>query len=79
VCLFERYWNKFSSDGIKKLYTKGFVCKNAYFEQFPTYTGPGHSTIYTGCDPGLHGIVANDWYDRVLGKEVYCTDVWLKL
>ncbi len=70
----ERYWNKFSPDGIKKLYTKGFVCKNTYFEHFPTYTGPGHSTIYTGCDPGLHGIVANDWFDGDQMKEVYCTD-----
>ena len=70
----ERYWNKFSANGIKKLFQDGFVCKNAYYEHFPTYTGPGHATIYTGVDPSVSGIVGNNWYDRDKHREVYCTD-----
>ena len=70
----ERYWNKFSQGGFRRLFTGGFVCKNAFFEHFPTYTGPGHTCIFTGNDPGLSGIVANDWYDRNLKKEVYCAE-----
>ncbi len=69
----ERYWGKYSENGIKKMISKGFVCKNTYFEHFPTYTGPGHACIYTGTDPRYHGIVGNDWFDRNLGKTVYCT------
>ena len=37
-----------------------------------TYTGPGHASIYTGTTPAVHGIVANDWYDKNSGKHIYC-------
>ncbi len=70
----QRYWDKFSAGGFKRLFTGGFVCKNAFFEHFPTYTGPGHTCIFTGNDPGISGIAANDWYDRALKKEVYCAE-----
>ena len=47
----------------------------------PTYTAPGHTCIYTGSVPSLHGIIGNDWYDRasksivnsVYGDTVYHT------
>jgi hypothetical protein len=38
----------------------------------PTYTGPGHASIYTGTTPYNHGIVANEWYDRTKAKGVNC-------
>jgi len=40
----------------------------------PTYTAPGHASIYTGTTPATHGIVGNEWFSRKLGKDVYCTD-----
>lgn len=40
----------------------------------PTYTGPGHASIYTGTTPAVHGIVGNEWFNKALGKDVYCTD-----
>jgi predicted AlkP superfamily pyrophosphatase or phosphodiesterase len=69
-----RYWEKYSDDGFKKLISNGFFCKNANFTHFPTYTAPGHSCIYTGSIPSIHGICGNDWYDREWGRLRYCAD-----
>jgi predicted AlkP superfamily pyrophosphatase or phosphodiesterase len=40
----------------------------------PTYTGPGHASIFTGTTPALHGIIANNWYSRDLKRLMYCTE-----
>ena len=69
-----RYWNKFGNGGFKKLINEGFFYKNAHFNYVPTYTGPGHASIYTGTSPATHGIIANDWYDKETNTVVYCTD-----
>jgi hypothetical protein len=31
-------------------------------------TAAGHASMATGVPPVLHGIIANDWYDRNEGK-----------
>ena len=40
----------------------------------PTYTAPGHTTVYTGSVPAIHGIVGNDWYQASINKNLYCTE-----
>lgn len=67
-----RYWDKFGDNGFKKLVNEGYFCQNTHFNYVPTYTGPGHASIYTGCTPSGHGIIANDWYDRAKEALVYC-------
>jgi predicted AlkP superfamily pyrophosphatase or phosphodiesterase len=69
-----RYWDKFETEGIKKLVNQGFRFENMHYEYVPTYTAPGHATIYTGTNPSGHGVVANDWYDRKRARKVYCTE-----
>jgi predicted AlkP superfamily pyrophosphatase or phosphodiesterase len=69
-----RYWDKYSEKGIKKLVNQGFNCKNTQYNYVPTYTGPGHASIYTGTTPCYHGIAANDWFDRKSKSIVYCAD-----
>jgi predicted AlkP superfamily pyrophosphatase or phosphodiesterase len=68
-----RYWDQYSDNGFKRLVNEGFFCKNAHFGYIPTYTGPGHASIYTGASPMVHGIIANDWFDKQLNREVYCS------
>lgn len=70
----DRYWNKFGNDGFKKIINNGFNCKNTHYNYMPTYTGPGHASIYTGTTPENHGIIANDWYDKRQKKYVYCAE-----
>jgi len=67
-----KYWNKFGDKGFKRLINQGFQCKNLRYNYVPTYTAPGHSSIYTGTTPARHGIVGNDWWDRSKNASVYC-------
>jgi len=69
-----RYWNKYSEGGFKRLINNGFFCRNTTLVHFPSYTAVGHSGIYTGSVPSIHGIAGNDWYDREKNKLCYCTD-----
>lgn len=69
-----RYWDKFGNDGFKRMITQGYHCRNVNFNYMPTYTGPGHASIFTGTTPSVHGIIGNSWFDRETGKEVYCVE-----
>lgn len=68
-----RYWNKFGNGGFKKIINEGYFYKNAHYNYVPTYTGPGHASIYTGTSPATHGIIANEWFSKETGKMMYCT------
>ncbi|RZS99906.1 alkaline phosphatase PafA [Aquimarina brevivitae] len=67
-----RFYNHYGDDGFKRLINEGFNCKNNHFNYVPTYTGPGHASIYTGTTPLNHGIISNNWYDKFSKKTVYC-------
>lgn len=67
-----RYWHLFGEDGFKRLVNNGFICTNHHYDYAPTVTAPGHASIFTGTNPSVHGIIANDWHER--GKSyAYCT------
>ena len=68
----DRFWNDFGDDGFKKLINEGFSCKNINYNYKPTYTGPGHASIFSGTTPSVHGIIGNNWYSREKGEVVYC-------
>ncbi len=65
------YWDKFEEDGFKRLVEQGFSFNNNHFNYFPTYTGPGHASVYTGATPSVNGIVGNAWYDRNIDRSMY--------
>ncbi len=67
-----RFDKKFSTGGFKRLISDGFMLKNAHYNYVPTYTGPGHASVYTGTTPAIHGIIGNDWFDKVSKKDVNC-------
>ena len=69
-----RFQSDFSENGFKRLMNDGFTFYNMHYNYMPTYTAPGHASIYTGATPAMHGIVSNEWFSRSVGKEVYCTD-----
>lgn len=58
--------------GFRRLRREGAVFTRARHLHIPTETAPGHAAISTGRSPAVHGIVANDWFDRVAGAETYC-------
>lgn len=70
-----RYYDRYAADGgFKRLVDKGFSCENTFINYIPTYTACGHTCLYTGSVPAIHGIAGNEWYDKQLGRSVYCTE-----
>ena len=67
-----RFAHHFGDKGFSRIMKEGFYAKNTHYNYVPTYTGPGHASIYTGTTPATHGIIANDWYDRDQKGFVYC-------
>jgi predicted AlkP superfamily pyrophosphatase or phosphodiesterase len=67
-----RFEEKYGDNGFKRLINDGFSCNNNHFNYVPTYTAPGHASIYTGTTPKNHGIISNDWYNKFEKKSVYC-------
>jgi predicted AlkP superfamily pyrophosphatase or phosphodiesterase len=67
-----RFESKFGEGGFMRMINEGFNCKNNHFNYVPTYTGPGHASVYTGTTPKYHGIISNNWYDKDIKKSVYC-------
>lgn len=68
-----RFYNKYGNDGFKRLLNTGYSLNNVHIPYVPTVTALGHTCIYTGSVPAIHGIAGNDWTDKQTGKNVYCT------
>ncbi|QQQ28156.1 alkaline phosphatase PafA [Chryseobacterium indoltheticum] len=68
-----RFYSKYGNDGFKRLLNKGYSLNNVHIPYVPTVTALGHTSIYTGSVPAIHGIAGNDWTDKETGKNVYCT------
>jgi predicted AlkP superfamily pyrophosphatase or phosphodiesterase len=71
---FERYADNFGEDGFQRLISEGFYNHNTHYNYIPTFTGPGHASVYTGTTPATHGIIANNWYDKNIKASVYCAE-----
>ncbi|WP_029035438.1 alkaline phosphatase PafA [Salinimicrobium terrae] len=69
-----RFWNHYGDDGFKKLISEGFNLRNNHFNYIPTYTAPGHASVYTGAAPETHGIIGNNWYNKFEKEYVYCVE-----
>lgn len=73
------YINKFapffkSDKGFLHFIKEGATCDNTLIPYVPTVTACGHTAVYTGSVPALHGIAGNNWYDNVQQKMVYCVE-----
>src|SRR3954463_16486017 len=68
-----RFYDRYSAGGFKRMLNEGFSCENANIDYIPTVTAIGHSSIYTGSVPALHGIAGNDFIVQSTGKSMYCT------
>lgn len=69
-----RFYDKFGDGGFKRMVNDGFMLKNAHYNYAPTVTGPGHASVYTGTTPAIHGIVGNEYYDKVTKGFVNCVE-----
>lgn len=67
---FQRDWTA----GLKRLVTNGAWFRNAAYPYLGTVTCAGHATISTGAYPHVHGLAANQWWDREARRQMACTE-----
>ncbi|HLT87847.1 MAG TPA: alkaline phosphatase PafA [Sphingobacterium sp.] len=68
-----RFANRYGDDGFKRILNEGFSCENTLLNYIPTVTAIGHTSVYTGSVPSIHGIAGNDWIIQATGQPMYCT------
>lgn len=66
----ERYEEHFGEGGFKRLMREGYSFENTHYNYVPTVTAAGHSSIYTGVTPSVHGVIDNSWYERESNRMV---------
>lgn len=69
----EKFRDRFSDNGIKRLLNEGTSFRNASFDYMLTQSAPGYSTIATGTEPSYHGITSDNWYLPLKNEFIYCT------
>lgn len=71
----ERFAPLFKANGgFKRMMSQGFSNDNCQIGYTPSVTACGHTGIYTGTVPAIHGITGNAWYDAQLKRTVYCSE-----
>lgn len=68
-----RYWDKLSDNGFRRLVNEGSFCRNAQYNYLVTQSSAGYATISTGAMPATHGIIGEEWYQRLKKEKVHCT------
>ena len=66
-----RFNNVLGDGGFRYLMEEGIHYTNAHYQHANTETIVGHVSLATGTVPAAHGMVANVWFDRELGRLVY--------
>ncbi len=69
-----RFNDRYEAGGFRRLLGEGFTCENTHIDYLPTETGPGHTCIYTGSVPSIHGIAANNFFIQSTGRYMYCAE-----
>ena len=64
-----RYQKRYGEGGFKRLLNEGFSCENTRIPYVPSVTAIGHTCLYTGSVPSIHGIAGNNFVKN--GKKVY--------
>ncbi len=66
----ERFWDKFGEGGFQRLYRAGFICANHHYGNLIQRPSVNMATLSTGTSPSHHGIINDNWIDRLKNKVV---------
>src|SRR5262249_42342426 len=65
-----RWGEGYGEGGFLRLVEDGAGCPDAHYPYGLTFTASGHASLSTGCVPAVHGIIANEWFDRAEQRNV---------
>jgi hypothetical protein len=68
-----RYQDKMGKEGFRKLVSQGTFFNNARYDYFFAGSATGISTMISGANPNIHGIVGSNWYEPLHDTQVFCT------
>jgi len=69
--LIDRYSAGYGKGGFRLLLDNGAFYVDAHHRHANTETVVGHTTLATGTDPAVHGMIGNVWLDRESGQLIY--------
>lgn len=69
-----KFSDRYTDNGFKRLVGEGFSFENCMIDYLPSFTAIGHSTVYTGSVPSIHGIAGNTFIDQRTGLMRYCSE-----
>jgi len=67
----DKFMANMGQGGFRYLKEQGIWYHNAHYGHANTETVVGHTTLATGADPAVHGMISNVWFDRETGKLNY--------
>lgn len=66
-----RYYDRLGENGFRYLWEKGTVYTDTHHAHANTETIVGHTTLATGAQPAVHGMIGNVWFDRTENRTLY--------
>ena len=56
-----RYQKRYTEGGFRRMLSEGYTCEHIALPYVPSVTAIGHTCIYTGSVPSIHGIAGNNF------------------
>lgn len=67
-----RYYDLYCEGGFKRMMREGLNCQNTMINYIPSVTCIGHTSVFTGTVPAVHGMTGNSFF--IYGRKVYCCE-----
>ena len=55
-----RFYDRYGTGGFRRMLNTGMSCENTMIPYAQTVTAAGHTCVYTGSVPAIHGIMGNE-------------------
>ena len=65
-----RFYDEYTDGGFRRMLNEGYTLEDCQINYVPTVTAVGHTSIFTGSTPAIHGIAGNNYLQN--GKMGYC-------
>jgi predicted AlkP superfamily pyrophosphatase or phosphodiesterase len=65
-----RFYNEYTNGGFRRMLNDGYTFEDCQINYIPSVTAVGHTSLYTGSVPSIHGIAGNNFL--LNGKMAYC-------
>ncbi len=65
-----RFYDEYTDGGFRRMLNEGYTMEDCQINYVPTVTAVGHTSLFTGSVPAIHGIAGNNYLQD--GRMGYC-------